>query len=348
MDALDDIYKQVNQGLENEKKFLRIIKNICDERQVLTIVHNGTAQNIIDIKKARNSKIEPKADFKVTLFNPLTKTTSEIGISLKMSSFNIFDNWGTALTIKAQLSAIGIKSQNSSEIITKLQNLAAKISNSSKSIVDAEYNAVRDIIENYNKTVPSNKSFNKINMDRVFKTGDYYKTQNLICSKQFNDKIKKAIIDSNDNRFNTTKNNVKTKFTINNPVVSLQSLLDKTSFLNCIELAIAGTGPNKADYVVVADMDDNMPLTKVQAIFNSDKTMSISRAIQYYSSVYNINYRLRPLTIGRTTYSNSNLNRYNTKDLIYEDREKGIIWFVAIALGTKKIQSTQGSFDFDS
>ena len=92
----------------------------------------------------------------------------------------------------------------------------------------------------------------------------------------------------------------------------------------------AAGNPRKADGVLIADILPNASLEETQKSLN--KIITIDSAVKRYASdeKINIKFRLRPMTLVRTTYSTTNRGKYKVGQRLYEDPRLGVSWTVSV------------------
>ena len=296
----------------------RNLVNAINDNAPFDINLNNTKYTIVSSKQLGGGNPEPKADISIT-----TSTGKNIGISMKKPNFAFFENWMNEKKLRTLLSSVEIEGDEQDTLVSGLKNKASDISKSStfKNEVKKEYDTMIGLIPS--AEVDSIKS--------KMKTGNKFKITDLKITSADRKLISNSII--TDSKF-SSKGKLASSFKIPNVYVSLKELLGK-NYNNFLKNIIGGTSDNKypAEYIIVETIKKDINLKGI--ISSLESSVSVDDTVTKYAndSKVNLIFRLRPITITRASYSQTNLGKYKKGSQFYADDSIGVSWTVFV---TKK------------
>lgn len=249
---------------------------------------------------------EPKAD--VVL---VAKDGQKFGISMKKENFEFLENWMDRKKLMERLQQVGMTIEEASVVVARLIEQARL---STSQLADVIRNERATFVAKVKEKVPGYEYPQSISKDVMNSLAEY---------EEFRTEAGAFSIG---------------KFRVTNYYIKLSGLFEER-YGDFLRLIVAGGEENKrkADAVLVADVPgDVATFEQLQEVLDNIK--SVETVVKHYKSnpKINIAFRLRPITLTRTTYSRTNANKYRVGKRFFEDPELGISWTVSVvSVGSK-------------
>lgn len=278
-----------------------------------TITLDGKTHVIKSAKQLGGGSPEPKADIAL-----ITTSGISIGISMKKPNFGFFENWMDEEKLRKLLSSVGMTKKQSDIIVKALKNKLTKIMSDSKFrlIVMAEYKAMIE-----------SSRFD----DSLFKTGKKFRADDLNISSTERANICKVLPKRKDRMFGSSNNSPTSKYKVENIYAPLQELLG-SGYVSFLKTVIGGdsTNPYPAEFIIIKTI--SAKISKADLIDTIESAESVEQTVKKYVNdpEVNLKFRLRPITITRAAYSQTNLGKYKKGLKFYSDMSLGISWTVFV------------------
>lgn len=293
-------------GQDSERFLANAINTICaDGPKSLSLGDLGTYE-VVGARSVAGGFPEPKADIAITL-----KTGQEFGISMKKENFEFLENWMDKDKLYGRLQQVGMTPEESEAVVTRLIS-QARLSTEQ----------LADVIQREREAFTS-------------------RVQELVPGYRYPDRISKDVMNqlAKYDEFRTAAGTFSIGgFKIANYYVKLSGLFGER-YGEFLKLIVEGgdDNPKKADGILVADVDGTVKnIEQLQLIL--DRIKSVETIVKEYKAdpKINIAFRLRPITLTRTTYSRTNANKYRVGKRFYENPELGVSWTVSVvSVGAK-------------
>lgn len=261
---------------------------------------------IVGAKSIAGVNPEPKADIIIECANGLS-----FGISMKKGNFEFLENWMDEEKLRTRLQQVGMTQEEADLVTQKLQTQARLSTEQLAETITAEKEA---FVRRVQEKLPGYQYPARISKEIMNSLAEYEEFRN------------------GPGNFSVGK------FNISNYYVKLSGLFGER-YGEFLRLIVSGGEENarKADGVLVADVHGSIgSLSELQVVLDNIK--AIDTVVKEYKAdpKVNIAFRLRPITLTRTTYSRTNANKYRVGKRFYENEALGVSWTVSVvSVGAK-------------
>lgn len=292
------VEQEVFSGQQSERNLVQAVKAVVAKTggPVSLSIGNLGQFDIVDAGQLGGGNPEPKADIKL-----VTASGDEIGLSMKKENFGFFESWMDERKFRFMLKDAGLEDNESDVLVSAVMEKLLEVTSMQSDIIKDERQRFISVAQSVD---PSYQFPNKIGEDIL---------QALLGDEMF----------SLNGKF-------KNRFKVANVYLKLSDVLGEKykSFLSLV-VGGASSNKNKAQAVLVADVPPGIEDAETLSSILS-KTQSVDTVVKKYMDDPNINikFRLRPITLVRTTYSGSNRTKYKKGQGLYEDANLGVSWTV--------------------
>ena len=297
--------KVIVSGQQSERNLVNNVNRLIEQNDGILALRIGELgnYNIVGARQLGGGYPEPKADI-VLITDSLEM--KEIGLSMKKENFAFLENWMNKERLFKRLVQSGMEEVAAEGIIGAIISDLGDLTEEIKGKISDEKEAFLDAALGVDANYVFPQRISKDILDA------------LLQSKGF----------SKDGKF-------RNQFKLKNFYANLSDILEGEKFPRMLELIIRGSdvNPKQADGVLIVDVPQELNLLQLQEVLS--KVISIDTAVNEYANDPNVNiqFRFRPITLVRTTYSKTNKGKYKKGQQLYENPEYGISWTASVCVG---------------
>ena len=292
----ESIAIDVSSGQQNERNLVNTINAFVKEAGEPIPLILGSLGKVMVAGAASigGGNPEPKADIVIQV-----EGGDNVGISMKKENFAFLENWMDRNKLDLRLQQVGMEKGEADFVVENILDALKKLTLEEASKIKAEKEEL---------------------LAMALSNDPSYTFPEPLDPTQF----KGAWL--------TSKGKPRSPHKIANYYARLSDILGP-AYESFLRIVVGGGEENlhPADGILVANVPASVDtLSELQVILL--KIKSVQQVVDYYKNeeAINIRFRLRPMTLARTTYSRTNRGKYKVGERLYSDDDLGVSWTVSV------------------